>query len=69
MVPGVYILLCLQENKVHSSFLHIQLHNLQKDLNPCLLLYYYAKVIVQLEKNANNEFYCVYGACNLTNFK
>ena len=31
-------------------FLHIQLHNHQKDLNPCLRLYYCGKVIVELEK-------------------
>ena len=50
MVLGVYILLCPQKEKVHSSFLHIQLHNHQKDLNPCLSLYYYGKVIDELEK-------------------
>ena len=36
-------------------FLHIQLHNHQKDLNPCLWLYYYGKVIVELEKNKQQK--------------
>ena len=46
---------------------HIKQHNHQKDLNLCLSLYYYRKVIVELEKkNTNKEFNCVYGACNLT---
>ena len=49
MVPGVYILLCSQEEKL-LFFLHIQLHNHQKDLSLCLSLYYYGKVIVKLEK-------------------
>ena len=35
MVPGVYILLCPQEEKV-LFFLNIQLHSHQKDLNPYL---------------------------------
>ena len=67
MVPGVYILLCPQEEKV-LFFLHIQLHNHQKDLNPCLLwLYHYGKNIVELEKNKNNKNrQNVHGACNLT---
>ena len=54
------------------SFLHIQLHNHQKDLNPCLWLYYYDKFIIELEKNTNNKKRpTVHGACNLTkyNFK
>ena len=49
MVPGVYILLCPQEEKV-LFFLNIQLHSHQKDLNPYLWLYY-GKVIAELEKN------------------
>ena len=36
-------------------FLHIQLHNHQKDLNPCLWLYYYGKVIVELEKTQTTK--------------
>ena len=44
---------------------HIQQHNHQKDLNLCLSLYYYGKVIVELAKNASKEFNCVYGDCNL----
>ena len=42
-------------------FLHIQLNNHQKDLNPCLSLYYYGKFIAELEKNTIKEFNCVYG--------
>ena len=45
--------------------IHIQQHNHQKDLNPCLSLYYYGKVIGELE-NTNKEFNCVYGFYNLT---
>ena len=48
-------------------FLHIQLRNHQNDLNPCLWLYYYGKVIAELEKNTNNKKrQTVHGACNLT---
>ena len=48
-------------------FLHIQLHNHQKDLNPCLLLNYYGKVIVELEKNKQQQQKkTAHGACNLT---
>ena len=36
-------------------FLHIQLRSHQKDLNCSLWLYYYGKVIVELENNANNR--------------
>ena len=66
--PEVYILLCPQEEKVATLFfLHIQLHNHQNDLNPCLWLYYYGKVIAELEKNTNNKKrQTVHGACNLT---
>ena len=47
--------------------LHIQLHNHQNDWNPCLWLYYYGKVIAELEKNTNNKKrQTVHGACNLT---
>ena len=42
----------------------IRQHNHRKDLNPCLPLHYYGKVIDQLE-NTNKEFNCV-GVCNLT---
>ena len=67
MVPGVYILLCPPGRKGTLFFLHIQLHNHQNDLNPCLWLYYYGKVIAELEKNTNNKKrQTVHGACNLT---
>ena len=65
MVPGVYNLLCLQEEKVATLFfLHIELHNHQSDLNSCLWLYY-GNVITELEKNTNKKD-TVHGACNLT---
>ena len=51
---------------LEGTDVNIQQHNHQQDLNPCLSLYYYGKVIVELEKNTNKEFNCVYGACNLT---
>ena len=39
---------------------HIQQHINRKYLNLCLPLYYYAKVLVELEKkNTKNEFSCV----------
>ena len=38
---------------------HIQQQIHQKDLNLCPTSYYYAKVIVELEKNTNKEFSCV----------
>ena len=67
MVPGVYILLCPPGRKGTLFFLHIQLHNHQNDLNPCLWLYYYGKVIGGLEKNINNKKrQTVHGTCNLT---
>ena len=69
-VPGVYILLCPRKNKYtlfpDGTDILIQKHNHQKDLHHCLLLYYYGKVIAELEKTATKEFNCVYGACNLT---
>ena len=49
-----------------GTSIHIQQHIHQKDLNLCLPLYYYDKVIAELEKNTNKEFNCVYSACNLT---
>ena len=53
MVTGAFILAIhftvLPGRKGTLFFLHIQLHNHQKDLNPCLLLYYYGKVIFDLE--------------------
>ena len=63
MVPGVYILLYPLEEEVHSSSWghgHIQQHNHQKDLNPCLSLYYYGKVIVELEKNTSLTVFTVF---------
>ena len=66
MVPEEYILLS-PGRKGTLFILHIQLHNHQKDLNTCLWLYYYGKVIVELEKNTNNKKrQTVHGACNLT---
>ena len=62
IVLGVYILLP-QKDKVQIFLraqmytLHVQQYIHQKDLNLCLPLYYYAKVIVELEKN--KEFNCV----------
>ena len=54
--PEVYILLCPQEEKVATLFFqHIQLHSHQNDLNPCLWLYYYGKVIAELEKNKQQK--------------
>ena len=35
---------------------HIQQHNHQKDLNLCLSLYYFGRVIVELEKYTNKDF-------------
>ena len=57
MVPGVYILLCPQEEE-HQ--------NHQKDLNP-LSLHYYGKVTVELKKKSDTKkkLNCVYGPCNL----
>ena len=67
MVPGVYILLCPPGRKSTLFFLHIQLHNHEKDLNPSLWLYYYGKVSAELENNTNNRRrLTVYGTCNLT---
>ena len=40
-------------------FLHIQLNNHQKDLNPCLSLYYYGKFIAELEKNNQGILVCL----------
>ena len=42
-----------------------QQHNHQKDLNPCLSLYYYGKIIVDLE-NTNKELNYIQGVCCLT---
>ena len=44
---------------------HIQQHIYQKDLNFCLPLYYYAKVIVELEKHKQGIQLCC-GAYNET---
>ena len=38
-----------------ALFIHIQLHNHQKDLDPCLWLYYYGNFIVELEKKNTNK--------------
>ena len=61
------------ERKGTLFFLHIQLHNHQNDLNPFLWLYYYGKVIAELEKNTTKKDIImfmnkktVHGACNLT---
>ena len=53
-MPGVYILLCPQEEKV-LVFLHIQVHNHENNLNHCLWLYYYDKFIVELEKKHKQQ--------------
>ena len=70
LVPGVYILLSPRKKTCtllpEDTDVHIQQHNHQKDLSPCLSLYCFGKVIVELEKNTSKEFKCVYGACNLT---
>ena len=36
-------------------FLHIELHNHQNNLNRCLWLYYYGKVIAELEKKHKQQ--------------
>ena len=72
------LLICHGDRSVHFTmypgrkgtlfFLDIQLHNHQNDLNPCMWLYYYGKVIAELEKNTNNKKrQTVPSACNLTN--
>ena len=62
MVPGVYILLCLQETRYtllpKGTDTHIPQQNYQKFLNSCLSLYYYGKVIAELEKN-NKQVICL----------
>ena len=40
-------------------FLHIQLHNHQKDLNPRLWLYHYGKVSFELEKKKKHKLFMV----------
>ena len=54
MMPDVYILSSPQEKKYtlfpEETDEHIRQHIHQKDLNLCLPLCYYAKVIVELEK-------------------
>ena len=57
MMPGVYISLSLRKKRhilPADTEVHIQLHIHQKYLNLCLTLYYYAKVIVELEKKQTN---------------
>ena len=61
---SIYITLKRYTLLPEGTDVHIQ-HNYQKDLNLCLSLYCYGKVIVELEKSAKNEFNCIYGACNL----
>ena len=61
---NIYITLKRYTLLPEGTDVHIQ-HNHQKDLNLCLSLYCYGNVIVELEKSAKNEFYCIYGACNL----
>ena len=72
MVPQECIFYCVPRKKRYTLLpegidisIHIQQHNHKKDLTPCLSLYYYGNVIGKLE-NANKEFNCVYGVCNLT---
>ena len=43
-----------------STDVHIQQHNHQKDLKPCLTLYYYGNIIVELEENTYQEFNCLW---------
>ena len=54
MVLGVYFLLSYREEEVHSfaegKEVHVQQHIHQKNLNLCLPLFYYGKVIVKLGK-------------------
>ena len=54
MVSGVYILLSLRKKRSVllsvDTHVHIQQHIHQKDLNLCLALHYYAKVVVELKK-------------------
>ena len=56
---------------MHSTLLRegkdvrIQQEIHQKYLNLSLALYYYCKVIFELEKT-NKEFNCAYGTCTLT---
>ena len=53
---------CVPPGRKGTLFsLHIQLDNHQKDLKPCLSLYYYDKFITELEKNTIKDFNCVYG--------
>ena len=42
-----------------GTYVHIQQHIHQKDLNLCLASYDYSKVIDNLEINTNKEFNCV----------
>ena len=41
-------------------YIYIQKHNHQKDLNPFLSLYYYGKVIVELEKKTQTRNFTVF---------
>ena len=70
MVSGVCILLCPRKKRctllLEGTDVHIQRHNYQKDLNLFRSLFYHAKVIVELAKNTNKKFNCVYRAYDLT---
>ena len=69
MMPGMFILLCPQEEEVHSSswghrctHLPEQSSKRFKPLTVTILLW---DDIVELKKSTKKEFNCVYGACNL----
>ena len=68
LAPSLWI--CCGARSVHFTvspgrkgtlyFIHIQLHNHQRDLDPCLWLYYYGNFIVELEKkNKKNKLFMV----------
>ena len=51
IVLGVYILLYFKEYTLpKGTYTHIPQHTYQKVLKSCLSLYYYGKVIAELEK-------------------
>ena len=65
MVQGVNILLSPQEKRCTllpgATDVHIQQHIHQKDLNLCLLFYFYAKVTIELGKTqtTNSTVLCL----------
>ena len=70
MVSGVYILLCPQQEEVHSSsWGHRHTHSAAqssksfKPLSVAILLW---QSHCWIGENVNKEFNCVCGACNLT---